>query len=172
MACLLALHPSQTRMSVSVFIVLLINCPANTPTVLPRADSPRPTSSNTQSLLDDDDPPPVSEALALPSHLKPSAIATIPHIPRVTVRATTSDGKTIYLRKRKKANPIVSPSQHSHSILTYKDILRFRLLRQLKRWEICFRFLFTDLWMGCQLPQQKSCNARTYHGTCEFLNVL
>jgi hypothetical protein len=82
------------------------------PAVLPRADSPCPTNSNTQSLLDDDDPPPVSEALALPSHLiqKPSATTTIPHTPRVTVRATTSDGKTIYLRKRKKPSLTVSRS--------------------------------------------------------------
>ena len=61
------------------------------------------TETNTQPLLDDDLLP-ISEALALPSHLisGPSEITAISHIPRVTVRATTNDGKTIYLRKRKK----------------------------------------------------------------------
>ena len=144
-------------------------CPPNAPAVLPPADSPCPTNSYTQTLLNDDDPPPVSQAFALPSHLiqKPSAISTIPQIPRVTVRATTSDGKTIYLRKRKKPSPTVSRSnfEHSHSILIYKDVLRRRLLPQPKRWEICFQFLFTDLWMGCQLPRQKICNASAYQGT-------
>lgn len=143
-------------------------CPANAPAVFPRADSPCPTNSNIQSLLDDDDLPPVSEALALPSHLiqKPSEITTIPHIPRVTVRATTSDGKTIYLRKRKRPSPTVSQShnEHSHIILTYKDSLRLRL-RQFRRWEICLQFLFTDLWTDYQLPRQKICNARAYCGT-------
>ena len=72
---------------------------------------------------DDDDPPPVSDAFALPSHLvqKPSEITTIPQIPRVTVRATTSDGKTIYLRKRKKPSPTVSRiiyREHSYGNLT------------------------------------------------------
>ena len=145
-------------------------CSANAPAVLPRVDSPCPTNSNTQSLLDDDDddPPPVSEALALPSHLiqKPSAITTIPNIPRVTVRATTSDGKTIYLRKRKKPSPSVCQNyiENSHNTLTYKDVHRLGL-RQLKRWEIYLQFLFTDLWMGCQLPRQKNCNERAYYGT-------
>jgi hypothetical protein len=160
MACFLAFHPSQTQTSVSLFTFMSIYCPANAPAALPCADSLRPTNSNTQTLLDDDDLPPVSEALALPSHLiqKPGANTTIPQIPRVTVRATTSDGKTIYLRKRKKPSPTVS-RWCIRSILTYKDVLR---LRQLKRWEICFQFPFTDLWMGCQLPRQKICNASAY----------
>ena len=137
MACFLAVHQTQTSVSllmslyfsanapaalvpradslcssnpdVGQFVCFSPYCPANAPAVLPHADSPCPTSSNTQFLLDDDLPP-VSEALALPSHLsqKPSAIIIIPQIPRVTVRATTSDGKTIYLRKRKKPSPTVS----------------------------------------------------------------
>ena len=167
MVCFLANHQTQT--SVSLFILMSLYCSANGPAVLPRVDSPCPTNSNTQSLLDDDDdPPPVSEALALPSHLiqKPSAIPTIPNIPRVTVRATTSDGKTIYLRKRKKPSPSVSQyyNENSHNTLTFKDVLRLRL-HQLKRWEICLQFLFTGLWMDCQLPRQKICNERAYYGT-------
>ena len=166
MACFLVIH--QTQMSVSLFVFKMsLYCPANAPAVLPRANFPCPTNSNTQSLLDDDDPPPVSEAFALPSHLiqKPSAIA-IPQIPRVTVRATTSDGKTIYLRKRKRPSQIVSRAyfEHLHSILTYNGVLRLRL-HQLKRWEVCLQFLFTDLWMGCQLLRQKIYNARAYYGT-------
>jgi hypothetical protein len=145
--------------------------PANAPAVLPRPDSPCTTSLNTQintqSLLDDDLPP-VSEAFALPSHLipRPSETTTIPHIPRVTVRATTNDGKTIYLRKRRKPSPSeMTVSRSSIDLLhdlTYKDVLR---PHQLKRWEICLQFLFTDLWMRCQLPQQKNYNTRAYYGT-------
>ena len=102
--------PSNPAVGQFVFFLMSLSCPANVPAVLPRADSSCPTNSNIQSLLEDDDLPPVSEALALPSHLsqKPTAVTTIPQIPRVTVRATTSDGKTIYLRKRKKPTPTVS----------------------------------------------------------------
>lgn len=97
-----------------------IYCLANVTALLPRADSPCPTNTNTQSLLEDDDLPPVSEALALPSHLIQKTVTTFPQIPRVTVRATTSEGKTIYLRKRKKPSQTVSLSyiEHSHRILT------------------------------------------------------
>ena len=60
MAYFLAAHPSQIQTSVSLFILSITspNCSANACAVLP--DSPRPTNSNTQPLLDDDDPPLVS----------------------------------------------------------------------------------------------------------------
>ena len=169
MACFLVIHQTQSSVGRS-FILVLLCCPANMLVALPPAESLCTTNSiiqiNTQSLLDDDLPP-VSEAFALPPHIasRSSAIATTPHIPRVTLRATTNDGKTFYLRKRKKAIPSeMAVSQlcieGSHNRLTYKDMFR---LHQLKGSEICLEFLFIGLWMGCQLPPQKICNARMYH---------
>jgi len=168
---LLSSHPSNP--DVGQFIYFHKNdclCLANALAVLPRADSPDATNPNTQinaESLSDDDLPPISEAFALPSRLisRPNASTTIPHIPRVTVRATTNDGKTIYLRKRKKLSPselTVSQSciERPCNNLTYNDVLR---LHQVKGSVICLEFLFTDSWMGCQLPLQKSCNARAYY---------
>lgn len=58
---LLSSRPSESNPDVGQFCLFLMShyCPANALPVLPRADSPYPTISNTQSLLDDD-PPPVS----------------------------------------------------------------------------------------------------------------
>jgi hypothetical protein len=123
----------QSSVSPFISMAFCVNdhlcCPVNAPPVSPCDVSPCATNTNTQidtqSL--DHDLPPVSEALALPFHLISgrSAITAIPHIPRVTVRATTDEGETIYLRKRKRHSPLettVSQSciECSYNSLTYK----------------------------------------------------
>ena len=114
----------QSSVSPFISMTFCVNdrfcCPVNAPPVSPCAVSPCATNTNTQidtQSLDHD----------LPFHLisERSAITAIPHIPRLTVRATTYEGETIYLRKRKRHSPLemtVSQSciECSYNSLTYK----------------------------------------------------
>ncbi|KIM48804.1 hypothetical protein M413DRAFT_437980 [Hebeloma cylindrosporum] len=77
------------------------------------------TKSTSLSRLQSPDPdfPPISEALGLPPFLPrhSESSSTVMRIPRSTLRATTYDGQTIYLRRKSKVIYTAADASHSSS---------------------------------------------------------
>lgn len=112
--------------------------------------------------IEDDDLPPVSEAFGVPIMLM-SKPAPAPQLPststastsRFSVRATTFDGKTIFIRRKPKVNQEarrVSGLQRLLQTLGLFIIYRRKSHQHiiLNAWETCLIFPFTVSWMTYQ----------------------